>query len=181
MPRFRVRLAVFTLFLLAFPFFLRRRPRVARQITICAPPDAIFDMINDLRNWPRWTAWSAREEISFEYGDVTSGVGALQNWRQGKDAGTLRITRSEPGARVDYHLDMQRGRFRLLGRIDLVADGECTRLTWKCVWEPARNPYMRYADLFFRWMIGRYFSAGLANLKELVEGKERQHVAGSHT
>jgi hypothetical protein len=31
---------------------------------------------------------------------------------------------------------------------------------------------MRYADLFFRWMIGRDFSAGLANLKELIEMRE---------
>jgi hypothetical protein len=159
---------------------MRRRPRVARQITICAPPEPIFDMINDLRNWPRWTAWSEREEISFSHGDVTSGVGAVQSWRQGKHAGTLRIMRSEPGKRVDYHLDMNGGKFRLLGRVDLVPDGACTRITWKCVWEPARHPYMRYADLFFRWMIGRDFAAGLANLKALVEGKERQQVAGSH-
>jgi len=179
MPRLRVRLAVLALFLLVFPYFMRRRPRVARQITICTPPEDIFDMVNDLRNWPRWTAWSRREEISFDYGDVTHGVGAMQKWRQGKHAGTLRIIRSEPGKRIDYHLDMNRGKFRLLGRIDLVPDGECTRLTWKCVWEPARNPYMRYVDLFFRWMIGRDFSEGLVNLKTLVEGREQEHAAAS--
>jgi hypothetical protein len=172
MPRLRVRLSVLAIFLLVFPFFLRRRPRVGRRITICAPPERIFEMLNDLRNWPRWTAWSQRDEIAFDYGDVTSGVGAVQRWQQGNHAGTLRIIRSEPDTRIDYHLEMNDGKFRLLGRIDLVRDGACTRLLWKCVWEPARNPYMRYADLFFRWMIGRDFSAGLANLKELIEMRE---------
>src|SRR5688500_9890600 len=171
MPPLRVRLFVLSVLLAVAPFFMRRRPRVSRRITICAPPGAVFALINDLRNWPRWTAWSAREEIAFAYGEVTSGVGAVQRWQQGRHAGTLRIIRSEPDSRIDYHLDMNHGKFRLLGRIDLVEDGACTRVTWKCVWEPARNPYMRYADLFFRWMIGRDFSAGLVNLKELVETK----------
>ncbi len=41
--------------------------------------------------------------------------------------------------------------------------------TWRCVWDLARNPYLRYGDLFFQWMLGRDFAKGLAQLKEAVE------------
>lgn len=172
MPRLRVRLFVFALFLLVFPFFLRRRPRVGRRVTICAPPEVIFPMVNDLRNWPLWSAWSERDEIEFSYGDVIEGVGALQRWRSPKMEGMLRIVRSEPARRIDYALQMGGGKYHLLGRFDFVPDGACTRITWKCVWEPARNPYMRYLDLVFRWMIGRDFTIGLTKLKTLIERKQ---------
>jgi len=128
-------------------------------------------MINDLRNWPRWSAWSERDRIEFSYGDTVEGVGALQRWRHGKNHGSLKIVRSEPGRRIDYSVKLGGEKLELLGRIDVVPDGACTRITWKSVWEPARNPYMRYVDLFFRWRMRRDFAYGLARLKALVEGK----------
>src|SRR4051812_10458012 len=44
--RFPVRLFAVAAFLLVCPFFLRRRPRVERRITILAPPSAIFPFLN---------------------------------------------------------------------------------------------------------------------------------------
>ena len=171
MPRLRVRLLVFAIFLLTFPFFLRRRPRVERRITILAPPETIFPLVNDLRNWPLWTAWSEREEIEFNYGDVVEGAGALQRWRTAKTDGMLRIVRSRANRRIDYTLEMDAGKYHLLGRVDFIPDGACTRIVWKCVWPSARNPYMRYIDLAFRWLMGRDFARGLARLRTAVERK----------
>ena len=169
MPRLQVRLLTLAFLLLAFPFFLRRRPRVERRVTICAPPEAIFPLINDLRNWPLWTAWSEREEMDFFYGDTVAGVGAVQRWRSRKRDGMVRLVRSDENARVDYDATLNDGRFRLLGRLELRRDGSCTRVTWRCVWEPSSNPYRRYLDLFGRWMIGRDFARGLERLKTRVE------------
>lgn len=170
----RHRLLVFAIFLLVFPFFLRRRPRVERRITICAKPEEIFPFINDLRNWPLWTAWNQREEIEFTYGDVPQGVGATQRWQSCRMDGALRITRSDADERIDYECEISGGKYLLLGRIELIEDGACTRVAWRCVWEPAANPYMRYVDLVFRWMIGRDFATGLANLKATVESRGPQ-------
>ncbi len=44
-----------------------------------------------------------------------------------------------------------------------------TRVTWVCSWAPPANPYRRYIDLVMMKVIGRDFSAGLRNLKILVE------------
>jgi carbon monoxide dehydrogenase subunit G len=165
----RSRLLLFTTFLLVFPFFLRRRPRVERRITILAPPAAIFPFLHDLRNWPLWTDWNRREQIDYEYEATTMGDGAVQRWASEHMSGVMRILKSEPDERIDYELEMGDGAYQLVGRIELHPDGACTRVVWKCAWDLARNPYRRYFDLVMRWMIRRGFAGGLANLKTLVE------------
>lgn len=169
MKSLRFRLALFAVFLLVFPFFLRRRPRVEQRITIMAPPSTIFPFLNDLRNWSLWTAWSQRDDIHFSYGEMISGVGAEQHWQRRQMDGMVRLTKSEPDERLDYEVWINNGAYRLVGRIELHPDGACTRLVWKCAWDRAENPYRRYLDLFMRWMIRRDFAQGLANLKALVE------------
>src|ERR1700733_6537007 len=98
----RSRLLAFIAFLIVFPFFLRRRPRVERRITILAPPAAIFPFLNDLRNWPLWTVWDRREKIDYEYGAITAGEGAEQRWAGEKMSGVLRLLKSDRDERVDY-------------------------------------------------------------------------------
>lgn len=172
MKSLRVRFLLLATFLLIFPFFLRRRPRVERRITILAPPSAIFPYLNDLRNWPLWTAWNRREEIHFTYGGTASGEGAEQHWQGCKMDGVMRIEKSEPDERIDYELEIDGGAYQIVGRIELHPDGACTRIVWKCAWDRAENPYRRYLDQLMRWMIGRDFAESLANLKAVVEGTE---------
>ena len=169
MKRPSARLFALAVVLLVFPYFLRRRPRVERRITILAPPETIFPFLNDLRNWPLWTAWSRREEIHYTYGKIAEGPGAEQAWSNRRMRGEMRILKTEPNERIDYELTLQGEKYRMFGRVELHADGECTRVVWKCVWDLAKNPYRRYFDLLLRWMIRSDFGEGLANLKQVVE------------
>jgi uncharacterized protein YndB with AHSA1/START domain len=168
----RFRLLLLAAFLLVFPFFLRRRPRVEQRVTILAPPDAVFPLINDLRNWPLWTAWSERADMRFAQGELVAGAGAEQRWQTETMQGVLRIVKSEPGQRIDYEVTIDEGAYQIIGRIELQPDGACTRLLWKCAWARAENPYRRYVDLLMRWMIRRDFARSLVNLKALVENAE---------
>ena len=175
----RSRLLLFITFLLVFPFFLRRRPRVERRITILAPPAAIFPFLNDLRNWPLWTAWDRREKIDYEYGASTVGEGAEQRWASEHMSGVLRILKSERDGRIDYELDMGNGTCQVVGRIELHPDGACTRVVWKCAWDLAKNPYRRYFDLMMRWMMRRDYAAGLENLRALIESPAKSSEAAA--
>lgn len=175
----RFRLLLLTTFFLVFPFFLRRRPRVERRTTILAPPSAIFPFVNDLQNWPLWTEWNRREEIDYEYGATTVGDGAEQRWASRSMSGGMRILKSEHDERIDYELTMGDGAYQLVGRIELHADGACTRVIWKCAWDLAKNPYRRYFDLALRWLVRRDFAAGLENLKALVESPATESEAAA--
>lgn len=175
MHTLRFRLFLIATFLLVFPFFLRRRPRVERRITILARPETVFPFLNDLRNWPLWTAWSQQQGIDVSFGEVTRGEGAEQHWQGRRMEGTLRIVKSEADHRIDYEVEINGGAYQLVGRIELQPDGACTRLLWKCAWDRAENPYRRYFDLLLRWMLRRDFAAGLVNLKTLVEEAPASH------
>jgi len=172
-------LLAFVAFLLVFPFFLRRRPRVERKITIVEPPEAIFPFLDDLRNWPLWTAWNRRDEIHYTYGKIAQGTGAEQFWSSHRMSGRMRILKTELNERIDYEVLMEGSDQPVLGRIELHADGACTRVIWKCAWDLAENPYRRYFDLFLRWMIRSDFTEGLANLKAVVESTDRSLKAAS--
>lgn len=169
MNSLRSRLLLLATFLLVFPFFLRRRPRVERRITILAAPEAIFPLLNDLRNWPLWTVWSRREKLHFTYSENSIGAEAEQHWRGKQDGGAMKIVKSEANERLDYELQMDGAFAPIMGRIELLPDGACTRVVWKCAWDRAENPYRRYLDQLMRWVIGRDFVESLANLKSVVE------------
>ncbi|MDB6152749.1 MAG: polyketide cyclase [Chthoniobacteraceae bacterium] len=183
MSRASHRFLAFLGFLLVFPFFLRRRPRVEQRITILAPPEVVFAFLEDLSKWPRWTAWDqANDAVLYTYGDAAKGVGAQQMWSTRRTSGLLRLVRTDFSKRLDYELKMGppekpgEGKYHLRGRFDLTKDGACTRVVWRSVWERAQNPYMRYIDLFLQWMIRRGFSQGLANLKLLSEKEARRQA-----
>jgi hypothetical protein len=84
-------------------------------------------------------------------------------------SGIMRILKSEPNERIDYELELGDDACQMVGRLEMEADGACTRVVWKCAWDLAQNPYRRYFDLAMCWMIRRDFAAGLENLKALVE------------
>ncbi len=158
--------------LLILPWFFSRKYRVVRRALIHARPDQLFPLINDLRNWPRWTAWSKRETMHLSYEGAPAGVGAIQNWKTSSMEGTLRIVQSQPDSRIAYDLSISDGKYLLEGIIVLDPVGDYTRVTWIGKWDGGRNPYAAYFNLFMKCMIGRDFSAGLEGLRALVEAQQ---------
>ncbi|MEA3187207.1 MAG: hypothetical protein QOD99_1037 [Chthoniobacter sp.] len=170
MTKIHLRFLASAVVLLGLPLFLSRRPRVARRMILRGKPADIFPLINDLRNWPRWTEWSRREEMHFSYDGPPSGVGAVQRWSSARMDGSMRITHSVPDQRIAYDLDICVGKYRLEGAISLEPIGQNnTRVTWLCKWHASPNPYARYMDLLFKFWIGRDFERSLENLRALVK------------
>jgi hypothetical protein len=154
--------------LLLFPFFLRRKWRVAQRIVIHAKPQQIFPYINDVRNWPLWTTWAQRDGIRYSFGELTAGAGAVQKWETRRMDGVMKIVRSVQDQRVVYALDVNEGQCRHDGVIALEEIDGSTRVTWLCKWESGPNPYGRYLDVFYKVVLKRDFLAGLENLRDLV-------------
>jgi len=169
MKHLRIRLGILGLLLAALPLFLPRRPRIARRILIRAGRSHIFPFINDLRNWPRWTAWNQREEIEYHYDGPPAGAGATQHWRAAGHSGILHMTQSHDGERIAYTLMMD-DRWLLEGAISLeeIAPHQ-TRILWIARWQGAAFPWARYMDLLMMCWIGRDFAAGLENLAKLAQ------------
>lgn len=170
MSKIHIRLLAILGALMVLPFFLRRRPRAARRIIIRGQPAEIFPLLNDLRAWPRWTAWSWHEEIHYTYSGPPLGVGATQAWSGNGMDGRLQITQSEPDQRVAYSVEMGHGKHRIEGVIALEpVRAHLTQVTWLARWNSSRNPCARYTDLLFLWWMRRDLALSLANLRKAVE------------
>jgi len=158
-------------FLLVFPLFLRRKWRVARRIIIHATPAEIFPFINDLKNWPLWSAQSCCEgRREYTYGAVTSGTGAALEWKTRRMSGAMKIVQSVQDDHVAYELELQPCKCTIEGVIALEEIDGSTRVTWLCKWESGSNPYLRYIDVIAKIFLKRELAAGLENLRKLATG-----------
>jgi uncharacterized protein YndB with AHSA1/START domain len=145
---------------------------VARSATVNAPPDKLFALINDLRQFNTWNPYERKDpQIRGTYSGPAAGPGALYQFEGNKDVGrgSIQIVDSAPG-KVTMQLHMIEpfeGRNTVEFRLAPAASG--TEVTWAM---RGASPFVaRLAGLFFDMdqMIGRDFEAGLANLKQRAE------------
>lgn len=147
--------------------------RVERRATIHAPPERVFAMLNDFREWMAWSPWEKLDPaMQRTYGGAERGVGATYAWSGNSKAGAgqMTITTSEPSVRVGMRLDFIKP-FATSNTVSFTlnaAEGG-TAVAW--VME-GPCPFMsKLFGVFVNMdrMIGRDFEAGLANLKAIAE------------
>lgn len=151
-----------------FALFVSRRPgafRIERSRTIAAPPAAVFALIQDFHEWPKWSPWENMDpNMTRTYDGPASGKGAHYHWVGNKNVGegSMTITDAAPDARVDLELRFIKP-FPVTNRtiFTLEPEGEGTRVTWAM--EGERSFMMKAFDLVMNMdrMVGRDFEKGL--------------------
>src|SRR4051812_44906447 len=71
--------------------------RVQRSISISAPPEKVFALINDFKQWPQWSPWEKKDPaMKRTYSAVTAGNGARYAWEGNSEVGegSMQITQS---------------------------------------------------------------------------------------
>ena len=154
--------------------------RVQRTLTIGAPADRIFPLINDLKPWAAWSPYEKKDPaMKRSFGPVTAGKGATYAWEGDKNVGQgrMEILESAP-QRVLIKLDFLKpfeahntAEFTLVPKSDGTSDGTgaATDVTW-AIYGPM--PFLSKVMCTFismDRMIGKDFEAGLASLKSVVE------------
>jgi uncharacterized protein YndB with AHSA1/START domain len=158
-------------------FIAARKPttfRIERSVTIAAPAERIFPLINDVRTMNGWSPFTKTDpSIRITYDGPASGKGAAHNWdstgRAGK--GRLEIIDATPPSVVDLRLLMSKPMScdnRV--RFTLAPAGSATTVTWAMTgpW-----PYLhRIMGTVFNTdkMVGGEFEKGLRDLKRMAEG-----------
>ena len=151
--------------------------RVQRTVTIKAPPEKIFALINDLRSWSLWSPYEKKDPaMKRTFSGAASGKGAIYEWDGDKNVGKgrMEITEATPSAKVLIKLDFIKpfeGHNTAEFTMEPRSDG--TVVTW-AMYGPC--PYIAKVmgvvmGLFMNMddMIGNDFAAGLANLKAAAE------------
>ncbi len=144
---------------------------VARAIDIAAPVDKVYALVEDPRQWARWTVWNQRDPaMQMSYSGAASGAGAAWSWTSASEgSGRMTFTAAQPDQRVAYDLSFPDFDTPARGDLVFAAVPGGTRVTWTMHGEMGANPLFRWFALVMDRMVGPDFDAGLANLKREAE------------
>ena len=147
--------------------------RVQRAVSIKAPPEKIFPLIDDFHDW---VAWSPYEKIDpalqRSYSGPQSGKGAVYEWQGNNKVGKgrMEITQSSPSSKIVIALHfMKPFEARNTAEFTMVPEGDATSVTWAM---HGSSPFMAKVMCIFMSMdnmVGKQFEEGLANLKTVAE------------
>jgi uncharacterized protein YndB with AHSA1/START domain len=152
--------------------------RIERSISVDAPPDRVFTLIDNLGSWTRW-APQDREDPSMKrtYSGPANGKGAVSEWTGSGSSGRGRmmITESLPPQKVSVQVDWVKPFVaRNVNDFVLESTGTSTKVTWTM---QGPNLYvMRIMGVFVNMdrTMGKHFETGLTNLKAVAEqGSDR--------
>src|SRR5262249_18024792 len=156
--------------------FIATRPedfRIERSARISAPPDAVFSIINDLRQWGRWSPYDKRDpNMKKTFEGPSAGPGAMYSWNGNNDVGEGRLTilESKPGELVSMKLEFSRP-FKANNQVNfkLAPSDGGTRVSW--IMDGKNNFITKAMSIFMDMdkMVGKDFEQGLANLNTLAQ------------
>lgn len=146
--------------------------RLARSTTVAAPPEKVFALINDLRQFNTWNPFARKEPSAvITYDSASAGVGGAYSWKGDKTGeGRMQIVESVPSQRVSAKLDFVKP-FEAHNVVDFTIQpqGNGSTVTWAM---QGPMPYFFRLVTIFSDMdktVGGDFDAGLARLKALAE------------
>lgn len=146
--------------------------RVERKLSIQAPPERIFAMINDLKRFNTWNPYEKKDPaLKGRYGATTAGPGAQYGWEGDKvGTGSMEITQVQAPQRVAMKLDFVKPfEAHNVVEFSLQPAGGRTEVTW-AMHGPA-NYLSKLMGVLINMdkMVGKDFEDGLNNLKALAE------------
>ncbi len=150
-----------------------RHFRVERSIMIKAPPERIFPLVNDFRNFDSWSPLAARDpSLQRGLSGAPNGKGAAYDWSGTAKvgAGRMEILESTPASRVLVRLDVRRpwtGQDTM--QYTLRAIGDSTKVTWALFGQ--RMFFARLVGVYYTMddLLGGPFETGLRRMKRAAE------------
>ena len=171
----------FAVLLVVFCAIVATRPdtyEVQRSAVVSAPPEVVFQYVNDFRQWEQWSPFEKMDPtMRKKFEGSSSGVDARYHWEGNRQAGEgrMRIAESEPARRIAIDLQFIEpfeSSSRTTFTFEPVANG--TRVTWGMAGE---NTTMGKAISLFAsmdQMVGKEFEEGLAKLGTVAEAEARR-------
>jgi len=145
---------------------------VTRSTVIPAPAKDVFPLVNDFREWPKWSPWEALDpDMQRTYSGAESGTGAKYAWSGNRKAGAgnMEITESREPEVIRIRLEFTKP-FPGVNPTTFTfePEGGGTRVTWSMAGE--HKGIGKLFGLFMNLdkMVGRDYEKGLASLASVV-------------
>jgi uncharacterized protein YndB with AHSA1/START domain len=146
---------------------------VKRSASIKAPPEKIFPLINDYKNWTQWSPWENRDpNLKRTYSGAPSGEGAIYAWEGNKNVGSgrMEIVDTAPPNKVIIKLDfISPFEAHNVAEFTLAPQGDATNVTWEMRGPTPFIGKIMHVFMNMDKMIGTDFETGLASMKAVGE------------
>jgi uncharacterized protein YndB with AHSA1/START domain len=163
--------------------FAATRPdnfRISRAITIDAPPESIFSLVNELRAHRRWSPFDQDAAMKRVYSGPDAGKGAMMEFDGGYKSGVGRfsIIDSAPPSRILMNLVMTKP-LNCNNTVEFAFEpqGNVTLVTWSMYGPQTFAAKLMNVFIDGKKMCERQFDAGLASLKSLAESNRMKPAA----
>jgi len=147
--------------------------RVERSISIKAPPEKIFAILNDQQQWKGWSTWEKMDPaMKKTFGGPTSGTGSSYEWQGNNKVGhgRMEIVESIPPSRLVIKLDFFKPmEAHNMAEFVLQPKGELTTVNWSM---HGPSPFIsKVFQVFVSMdkMVGKDFEDSLSGLKVIAE------------
>ena len=156
--------------------FASTRPssyRVTRTAVIAAPPEKVFVLLNDYRNWADWSPWAKIDPaMKVTYDGPATGVGSAYSWIGNNDVGEGHMTtlESRPAQHLKIKLDFIKPfASSSVTDVTLTPEGAGTKVSWDMT--GTADFITKVFTMFSSMdaMVGPDFEKGLSQLKSLAE------------
>jgi effector-binding domain-containing protein len=152
-------------------FLLPQKVNVKRTLVMRASQGSIFEQINTLKNWTKWSPWLKMDTaIQLTFSGPETGIGASYSWlstNKNVGRGSLTIIGSVPNDSllilIDYGTSGKSN-----GKFILAKDKQSTEVTWCLESDLGMNPISRWFGLFLDHMAGPDLEKGLSNIDKLL-------------
>lgn len=148
-------------------FFLPGEIKVARSITIDAPIEMVYDQVDNLHNWEKWSPWHKLDtamKITYHEGGI--GKGAGYSWTSNQrnvGNGTLTITDAKPFEFINTQMDFD-GHGTAEAHMKFMETKEGVLVTWDMYSDIGKNPIMHWMGLLMKSSIVQAYNRGLSDM-----------------
>jgi uncharacterized protein YndB with AHSA1/START domain len=146
---------------------------VKRSVEIKAVPETVFALINDFRQWPKWSPWEKLDpNLRRTLSGAESGRGSVYEWEGDRKvgAGRMEILDAVPPSHVDIKLSFLKP-FKAENRtvFTITPVGGASHVLWEMT--GTNNLMFKVMGMFMSMdkMVGGDFEKGLAAMKVEAE------------
>ncbi len=150
---------------------------VQRSLFINAKSGIIFQYVNNLDNWEKWSAWTTEKDSTLKYKNSGSkdGKGAKSIWQaKSMGGGIMNIIESEKNKMIKYSAKIQDSTFQLDGIIELKPSDLGTLMVWKVSGNVGMNPISKLISFGLDSYFGPDMERSMIKLKKMAEEKREK-------
>ena len=169
--------------LAVFAIFVAMQPdefAVERSTTVAAPPQMVFDQVNDFHKWQAWSPWAKLDPMAKNtFEGPESGEGAKFSWAGNDQVGEGRMEIAESRAPEHIKIDLEFIKPFPAKNVTLFTfapEGDGTKVTWNM---SGTNNFIGKAICMFMnmdKMVGGDFEKGLAAMKAKAEAEVKEPI-----